>query len=316
MRKCRFLSLAFMMMMLMSAYCISAYAISGYTGELDPETGEPIQEATETSESSNRVDITDNVYYDRDRLGYVYSIGDNAELLCTIVDGLVVQRNVRIDADEGVEITLYQNGTALEDPDLTNIYRQGNYVVEANVSGQSYQVLSFSIIGDVTSNMSGYTMPAGFTITSATLDGEEIYDDSSYVSMVQEGHYVVNYRCARSGQTYELDVTVDMTPPTLTLSGLNSQNQARGPVTISDVEDGASAVIMLDGEQITYRSQLTESGEYQIILTDEAGNVTQYAFTILVYFDLNSLLVIGIAILAIAGVAAYIFLSRKRLAVR
>ena len=315
MRKCRFLSLAFMMM-LMSAYCISAYAISGYTGELDPETGEPIQEATETSESSNRVDITDNVYYDRDRLGYVYSIGDNAELLCTIVDGLVVQRNVRIDADEGVEITLYQNGTALEEPDLTNIYRQGNYVVEANVSGQSYQVLSFSIIGDVTSNMSGYTMPAGFTITSATLDGEEIYDDSSYVSMVQEGHYVVNYRCARSGLTYELDVTVDTTPPTLTLSGLNNQNQARGPVAISDVEDGASAVITLDGEQITYRSQLTESGEYQIILTDKAGNVAQYAFTILVYFDLNSLLVIGIAILAIAGVAAYIFLSRKRLAVR
>ena len=316
MNKRSFLFHLFLLAMLAGICCVSAYAEIGYTGELDPETGEPLQEAAETEANSTQIAITDGVYYDRDRLGYVYSVGDSAELLCTIADGMVVQRNVRVDADDGMEITLYQNGTAVDSPDLTNIYKEGDYVVEASVNGQSYQVLSFSIIGSVTGRMSGYTMPDGFVITEATLDGEEIYDDSSYVSMASEGHYVVDYRCAKNGLTYELDVTIDTTPPTLTLSGLNDRNQARGPVTISDVEDGASAIITLDGKQITYRSELTESGEYQIPLTDKAGNVSQYAFTILVYFDLNSLLFLGLAVLAVASVAVYIFISRKRLAVR
>lgn len=49
---------------------------------------------------------------------------------------------------------------------------------------------------------------------------------------------------------------------------------------------------------------------------DKAGNVTQYAFTILIYFDLNSLLFFGIALAAAAAVGAYIVISRKRLTVR
>lgn len=127
---------------------------------------------------------------------------------------------------------------------------------------------------------------------------------------------MVDYRCVRSGLSYELDVTVDTTPPVLALSELNEKNQARGPVSLADIEDGSSISITLDGKQISYKSELTESGEYQIVLMDKAGNVTQYAFTILIYFDLNSLLFFGIALAAVAAVGAYIVISRKRLTVR
>lgn len=315
MRKHRFLPLALILAMLLSVYCTWAYAASGYTGELDPETGEPIQEAAETS-SSNRVTVSDGVYYDQERLGYVYNVNDQMELFCSVVDGMVVQRNVRVEADEGVDVTLYLDGEAVADPDLTNIFKVGNYVVEVSVGGQTYQPVSFSIIGSMTNAMTGYNMPDGFVITEVTLDGEDIYEDRGYVSMATEGHYVVNYRCARSGMTYELDVIIDTTPPVLALSELNDRNQARGPVSIADVEEGASAVVLLDGKQITYKSELTESGEYQVILTDRAGNVSQYSFTILVYFDMNSLLFLGLTLAALASVGAYVVISRKKLAVR
>ncbi len=308
--------LSLLVTVLLGAFCAPAYAEFGYSGPLDPETGEPLQSSAGSDACSDRITVAEGVYYDRNRLGYVYTISNSTQLLCTVVNGMVVQEEVRVEPDSGVEVTVYRNGTALSEPDLTHIYETGDYVVEADVNGQRHQVLSFSVVGDVTCRLSGYTMPDGFAITEATLDGEETYYNRDYVSMAQEGHYVVDYRCDRSGLTYELDVTVDTTPPVLALSELNEKNQARGPVSLADIEDGASISITLDGKQISYKQQLTESGEYQIVLMDEAGNVTQYAFTILIYFDLNSLLFFSIALVAVVAVAAYIVISRKRLTVR
>ncbi len=308
--------LSLLVTVLLGTLCAPAHAAFGYSGPLDPETGEPLQSSDGSDAYSDRVTVSEGVYYDRSRLGYLYTVSDSTQLLCTAANGMVVQEEVRIEPDAGVEVTVYRNGTALTDPDLTHIYETGDYVVEANVNGQRYQVLSFSIVGDVTCRLSGYTMPNGFAITGATLDGEETYYDRDYISMTQEGHYVVDYRCVRNGLNYELDVTVDTTPPVLALSELNEKNQARGPVSLADIEDGASISITLDGKQISYKSELTESGEYQIVLMDKAGNVTQYAFTILIYFDLNSLLFFGIALAAAAAVGVYIVISRKRLTVR
>ena len=49
---------------------------------------------------------------------------------------------------------------------------------------------------------------------------------------------------------------------------------------------------------------------------DEAGNLTTYEFSILVYFDFNSLVFIGMLAAVLVAVGAYIVLSRKRLEVR
>ncbi len=297
------------------ALCVPAYAAFGYSGALDPETGEPLESASGTS-SSTRVTVSDGVVYDRDRRGYLYTVGDSAQLLSTVVDGMVVQGEVRLEPDEGMEITLYRNGTALDQPDLTHIYETGDYVVEETVNGRKYQTIAFSIVGDVTCRLAGYTMPGGFSITNVTLDDQEIYFDRGYVSMEKEGHYVVDYTCTRGGRTYTLDVTVDTTPPTLALAELNEKNQARGPVSLADVEEGASIGITLDGKEINYTSELTESGEYSIVLMDKAGNVTNYNFTILLYFNWSSLLFFAIVLGVAIAVTVYIVVSRKTLTVR
>lgn len=301
--------------LLVNALCSPVCAEFGYSGELDPETGLPEDSGSEDAYSS-RVTVTDGVYYDRERQGYLYSVTDGTQILCSVANGMVVQEEVWVEPDAGVEVTVYRDGTALDQPDLTHLNETGGYVVELNVNGQKYQALSFTIVGDTTCRLTGYTMPDGFTITGVTLDGQESYFERGYVSMTQDGHYVVDYGCTRNGRTYELDVVIDTTPPVLELPELNEKNQARGPVSLEGIEEGASVSITLDGRAISYTSELTESGEYQVVLTDRAGNVSRYTFTILIYFNLSSWLFVAIVLIVAVAVGAYIIISRKKLVVR
>lgn len=295
--------------------CLPVCAEFGYSGELNPESGQPAG-GSDNDAYSDRVTVSDGVYYDRNRQGYIYTVAESTQLMCSAANGMIVQKEVWVEPDVGADVTVYRNGAVIDHPDLTHLYETGAYVVEVNVNGQKYQPVSFTVVGDVTCSLTGYGMPGGFAVTGATLDGREINFERGYVSMSQDGHYVINYGCTRNGRTYELDVTVDTTPPVLELSGLDEKNQARGPVFLTGIEEGASVSITLDGRAIRYTSELTESGEYQVVLTDRAGNVSRYAFTILIYFDFNSWLFIAVVAAVAAAVGAYIVISRKKLAVR
>lgn len=299
---------------------VTASAVEfGYSGLLDTETGDPIESSSDEDgidAYSSRVRVSDGVYYDRNRMGYVYESSGGQQVMCTVASGMVVQEAVRVVPDEGVSVILYKDGTAVEEPDLTHISEVGDYVVEVVAVGdQASQVISFSIVGDVTSRMEGYSMPDGFIITGATLDEQDTAWDRSYISMTEEGEYDITYRCSRNGLDYELKVGVDHTPPVLALEGVEN-GRARQPVSLADLEDGASITIQLNGKQISYREELTESGDYRIWVMDAAGNLTTYEFSILVYFDFNSLVFMGMLAAVLAAVGIYIVLSRKRLEVR
>ena len=315
MKKRHFLFSLLAVLLLVNVLIFSVGAEFGYSGELDPESGQP-EGSSDGDAYSSRVTVAGDVYYDRERQAYLYTVAESTQLLCSVADGMIVQQEVWVEPDAGVEVTVYRNGTALEQPDLTHLHEAGGYVVELNVNGQKYPAVAFTIVGSITCELTGYTMPDGFVITGATLDGLETNYERGYVSMAQEGHYVVNYGCTRNGRSYQLDVTVDTTPPVLELPELNGKNQARGPVSLKDIEEGASVSITLDGRAISYTSKLTESGEYQVVLTDRAGNVSRYTFTILIYFNLSSWLFVAAVLLIAAAVGAYIFISRKKLVVR
>ena len=107
----------------------------------------------------------------------------------------------------------------------------------------------------------------------------------------------------------------DFTGPVLSLQNVKN-GLARGSVDISDAKNAASVNIYHDGEKISRKDVLTESGEYYIELADEAGNKTTYYFTILVYFDGNSWLFFALVMLSAVGVIIYLMHSRRHLRVR
>jgi hypothetical protein len=297
-----------------------------YSGPINSFTGEPANESG-VSGGGDMVPITSGVYYDRVERAYIYDLGgaSGANIASNVMDGMVVNETVYIEPSQDLDVRLYRGGNPVEDADLTMIETPGQYALEARVQGERYvRIMSFTIVGATTGLVSVYPMPAGFVIKNVELNvkgenGEWVAAqpnwDRSKVSMSEDGAYRVQYECARNGLSYNLQTIIDHTPPALALENVVN-GLAKGPVDISDLEEGCKIGITLNGGRMGYREELTLNGDYEIIVQDEAGNVTHYSFTILPYFDLNSWIFFGLVILVIAGTGGYLYLERKRVRVR
>ena len=306
---------------------IPGFAIDlDYSGSLNSFTGEP---AVDNNSAMNQdwVQVTSGVYYDRAKRLYVYDLGGSAgeTVSSNVADGMIVTHEVEIKPSKGVNLRLYVDGNLLEEEDISRVDGVGRYVLEVQTSGSQYvRLMSFTIVGPTTCLVSSYPMPSGFIIRNVEMsvkdeNGEWVAAqpqwDRSKVQMHEDGSYRVQYECPQSGMSYTLQTIVDHTPPKLALENVVN-GLARGPVDISDLEEGCKIGITLNGGKMSYRNELTLSGDYAIVLQDEAGNRTNYAFTILVYLDSNSWIFFGLVVLVLAGTGIYLYRGRKHVRVR
>lgn len=264
------------------------------------------------------VSLSENAFYDSDKRLYGYTLENGDRIYSNIMDGMIVNDKVQIsfDEDREIDIIIYKDGKKLKNPDLTYINDTGEYIVEAkNDDGQVYQIMSFTIVGSITGKIYNYTVPDGFVVQNITYEDEEMPVSGRDVDMTQDGHYVIEYICSRTEVTYTFEVDIDHEPPVLKLKNVKN-GVADGPVDISDLEEGATAKITLDGEDYSYRKTLTRSGKYKIIVKDKAGNQSIYEFEILMYFNMSSIAFFGIVGLIIAGVVIYLMIQRKKLKIR
>ncbi len=304
--------------MLVLASVVPAFAVSyggvnmDYEGELDTQTGKPVTEnVPEGSSSGSRVSIGDGAVFDRNANKYCYTV-NGAEVQMNVPSGVITTGEVSITVPEGTETHLFLNGAELPGVDLTHITGAGKYVLRFSDTEEKY--LTFTIVGAVTGLITGYQLPDGFNVTAASLNDASL-EASSYVDMSQEGVYVIKYQCSRTGIAYTLAVTIDNTPPVLKLEAVKD-GYAKGPVDISDVEPGATVSITLNGEKIKKENVLTESGNYEILLTDSAGNTSSYSFVIGVYFNAAAGVFIAVLVLLLAALVVYLLLARRKIRVR
>ena len=85
---------------------------------------------------------------------------------------------------------------------------------------------------------------------------------------------------------------------------------------LEDLEEGAYISVYYNDKQIPYQQVLEDSGDYHVLVMDQAGNLSEYYFAILIYFDLNSLVFMAMVVGVLAAVGIYLWLSRKRLKIR
>lgn len=304
--------------LLLGALCVPAFAETDpyYNGEIDSYTGEPVSEA---ASSAALVQISETTYYDREAHSFVYpTLSGAAQVYANVADGMIVTSPVSISADAGAEITVTRNGAAMEDTELTAISAPGSYIVSAKAVDTGRFLFGFTIVGDHANLPEGYTMPEGFYILDATLDGEETYFERNYIAMEDDGTYDIEYVCPETTLHYKLSTTIDRTPPHFTLDGKRDKNgRFRSAVQIGGLQEGDSVALTRDANEIRFPAdgRLTEAGMYQLQVFDAAGNSTTEQFTILVYFDLNSLLFFALVCISLAGVAVYTLYSRKKLKV-
>lgn len=287
----------------------------GYSGTLDPYTG--LAEQTVTGKpNTDLIQISDDTFYDQ-KQNYYIIFADDAQLISNIVSGFVVTTPVYIVIPNGINATLYRDGDIVSDPDYDNIRDFGSYVLDiSGGSSTSIQPLKFTIVSPETGVINEYRMPKGFRINSVVYDNADIDCDPAVVSLTNEGPYEIRYSCYETKMSYSLNITVDHTPPEITLNGVENGGRSRGKVTIAKDDRDTIVNIYINGERMIYNEELTRSGTYKILATDKAGNTSVYDFIIPVYFNTNGILLVVLLLAIIAAAVAYPFYVRKHLRVR
>lgn len=285
-----------------------------YTGPIDPYTGKPLKEDGEASGEVKRVGV--DVTYNNMSRNYNYAT-NKGSVSCSVADGMVTTESVTLIRSGEIEITLYKDGNKLtEIPAKCREY--GSYVVTYWSNNTETQLLSFQIVKQVTGALSRYIMPDGFRVTEVKIDGKKVAHGTDSVDMTQEGDYVIEYLCDANSVSYTLKLSVDHTPPDVSFLGLDDDDTARGPVTVSGLQKGDTVSVIYNDEKgkLDDDNQVSETGYYTVIVTDEAGNTTEKSFRILLYLNINATLFIVAILLVILGVAIALQVSRKKLRVR
>ena len=313
MRKVISLFCALLLVLLLVVPAVAEVDVT-YDGRVDSFTGEPYDE-TVTQTYSDRVMINSETVYDRLERMFVYS-ENSKEVYANVPTGICTTEPVNLVLPEGMQYSLYKDGNPITDVDVSYITVPGAYVLcESMNGGKSEEILRFTILNTVTGKLESFRLPAGFILSNVTRDGEEIDHDNTYVSLAEEGKYNINYRCPEAELVYSTSIVVDHVAPTLALSEVKD-GVAHGPVDISDLEEGANIGIWVNGEAMPYAEKLTGSGVYRIVVSDAAGNQSDYQFTIAVYFNISALFLFLALFVLLACVGGYVLYSRKHLRVR
>ena len=288
-----------------------------YEGAVDIYTGAPAQGTT--SSEIQAVMLPDGSIYDRPTHMFVYTPpNSDGTISCSVASGMITTQTVQMTASEGVSAKLYLNGKEVTDADFSKIETPGKYSVTCTNRDGEQQVLTFTIVAEKTGKISNYTMPSGFTVQSVTAgNGSTPVLNQRNVDLSQDGAYNVTYRCEATGIDYNLIVEIDHTPPAVTFEGLKD-GIARGPVTMTGLEEGDTVNVQIDGDPASAPSDgiFRSVGKYKVTVVDDAGNSVTENFQIRLYSNLQGILfgILTVAVIAAAGI--YMYISRKKLRVR
>ena len=288
-----------------------------YTGPVDIVTGDPIYEDSDSGSSSSQSSSSaGGPVYDSFSGKFLYYV-DGGVILSSAADGMVVTETVQLLTNGDTNLKLYQDGEAWSKfPE--KIDEPGSYVIVTWTDNSETQVLSFTIVNWVTGKLDQYVMPEGFAITEVIKDTEKIPHGTGVVDLKEEGDYTITYVCSANSKEYELEITVDHTPPNVIFEGLDEDSEARGPVTLVGLEDGDKVTVMFEDEpaELDKENTVSEVGLYHVIVTDQAGNRTEKNFRIRLYLNISAAIFVVVVLAVIAGVAIALVISRKKLRVR
>ncbi len=96
-----------------------------------------------------------------------------------------------------------------------------------------------------------------------------------------EGTYKVLILDNKTNKEYSFEITIDTTPPTLEITGVENGGKTKKVVTLKNVsETPYELIIYVDGVKFEYKlgNEIEKCGRFEILLLDEAGNKTEYSF--------------------------------------
>jgi len=300
----------FLSLILVVLSVVSAFA-DNY--EVDPFTGEIIRSTDGTTVISvNSYKLNPYCNYDTNLERYVFSTGysGDSDVTCSIYNGEITTDAVQAYFGSSSLVTVYKDGEAMDVAGEVIFSEAGAYVIRKNSSNE--ELFSFYIVPSVTCLLNSYQLPAGFFYTSVTKNGQQMINTGdTLLSLVEDGEYVINYKCSVTGKKTSLRLVIDHTAPQLSLDGVYN-GIAQGQVVIGELEENSVLNVLRGGElHVLVGNTLTMPGVYHLSYYDEAGNCTNYDFTIRFYLDPKGwAAAIAIAVLTVIIVGYGIYCRR------
>ena len=221
--------------------------------------------------------------------------------------------DVYVLAKEYLTIEMYKNNEQIEYAFEQKLTEEGSYrfVVKDEIGNS--ETFYFTIIQKPVQKID-FTFRETITISSIFRDEENYTNDiltSNKLYLFEEGTYIVNVK--ENENEYSFSVTIDTTPPTIDLVGVENGGSTKGEVSTRNLsERNAKIIAIFNGKEIEYSlgQKLEKAGSYVIKVTDEAGNTSEYNFTIV--YALNGASIALIAGLIAIAVAIAIFVVWRR----
>ena len=260
-----------------------------------------------TEEGSYRITATDaagNVA----EISFV--IDKSVDFTADIYDNAIVN-SMSFAAGENLTVSVTKDGEAVAYKFGDTLTAAGNYTATLTDELGNSKTFNFTIAEPLVQkffhnfdNISG--------LDKVSVNGEETRLNYGDLTLDKSGVYEIAVTV--NGKDYIFTVTVDATAPAATLTGVENGGSTKGGVTLSDLTEKATVEVYKDGEKIEYSlgSELTEVGQYRIVLMDELGNSTEYTFEILYSVNAGAVALIVIAVLVVIGVIVAVVIMRKK----
>ena len=278
-----------------------------YNGKIDATTGESVVgDAVNVGEDYFILKRNELAYNVRKHQYHILA-GDRG-IYCNVPSDAVLSsgRTIQFTPEEGVSVEVYRNGKMVEDTRQTEFEEAGEYLITMHNHAEARErSVRIVILNEQVNDLKEFRLPQGFEYTEVSLDGvKKSLSYNNYFDFLEEGHYKLQWENSRIHQTFVTEFILDMTAPTLRLPEVRS-GAAAGKVSFTDMEEGAYVRWIRDSKEegrIEDPSEvLSKKGNYVMRVYDQAGNYTEYAFTLEGYFDVNAVLAILFVVALICG---------------
>lgn len=155
-----------------------------------------------------------------------------------------------------------------------------------------------------------FAVPDGYGVT-ATLNGAatDVVRAGS-VALEKDGQYSLTFTCGE--QSFVIELRVDTVAPTVQI------DRAKDKVIISAPnKENVTLTLYRGGKQVdcVLGREITKTGDYVLVVTDELGNTTQYTFS-LHYINTFGIIVIVFGCVLLLAVIIIVIVARKKQGVR
>ena len=239
-----------------------------------------------------------------------FTIDKSVDFSADIYDNAIVN-SMTFTANENLTVSVVKDSETVAYTFGDTLTTAGNYTATLTDELGNSKMFNFTIIEPLVQKFF-HNFDNVSDLDKVSVNGEEMRLNYGDLTLDKSGAYEIAVTV--NGKDYTFTVTVDATAPAATLTGVENGGSTKGGVSISDLTESATVEVYKDGEKIGYKlgDELTEVGQYRIVLTDALGNSTEYTFEILYSVNGGAIALIIIGILVILGIVVTVVITRTK----